>query len=645
MITKILCKIALTTACIALLQGCLEGGDNNSPVEEVTLATPNRFLTFFNQYDDPGLDSVNYARAYYDVVDPANRRDTLDKYISHHQNDGSDWTHVIFRDTKDLGYGRDMYMREHVNVNGCDEIAFYVRNFLVSPVPASDYGPLNLEAAINNDTEFHFATNAIEVSHADDDVDCSGPRFLKFFSYAPTGERQLFANLDGRGFKPMPQICVSCHGGILRPLDGNRNFTTVYADDSVVGDTKSRLMHLSVDTFEFSDTPGFTKAEMEPGLKIINDAVLSTYVPRENPAGSTAGEWQAAFAFEVLDGHYTDPASGQPSPTYISGFTPTGWQSDMAADRPADIDRLYREVLSPHCIVCHAGQGTELGSDTNSLPNRQGKDVDFSTWEKFASYAEDIARLVFGEGRMPMSLLNFETFWEDPAKPELLASFISPLVSDFEMKHRNADGSVKRPGRPIANAGLDRHVPPNTPVTLNGGSTLFANQFQWEIVAQPDSASPTLDQATSLTPVFTTDTAGSYELSLTVSSDGQMSHTDRVAIAVDEQAIDPALLRFVDIERILQQECLFCHAEQGVLGVPVWFTDAQPEASSLSLYEQVRARINLSDAPNSLLLSKPAGVHHFGSQRPGFDISLPVGQPGRANYDLLANWIYVGAPE
>jgi hypothetical protein len=278
-------------------------------------------------------------------------------------------------------------------------------------------------------------------------------------------------------------------------------------------------------------------------------------------------------------------------------------------------------------------------------------DIDFETWEKFASYAEDIAQRVFVEGRMPLSLLNFETFWEDPAKPALLASLIEPLVSDFNTKYRNADGSIKQPGRPIAHAGLDRLVPPNTPITLNGGSSLFANQFRWEVVTQPNNSSPTLSQATSLTPVFTTDTVGTYELSLTVSNNGGMSHTDTVTLEVDAGATDPALTRFADVKQILQRAgeegCVRCHAEGGAAGsgIPLWYTDTQPASSSLSLYQQVRARVNLADVPHSLLLTKPSGQHHFGSQRPGFDISKPVGDPARENYDLFVHWIYAGAPE
>src|SRR5262249_10029681 len=149
MVTRTVYDVILITSFIVLLLGCSNGSDNNSAVGEVTLATPDSYLLFFNQYDEPGLGAVVYAQAYYAAIDPTNKRDTLNKFISHHENDGSDWIHVIFRDKIDLGYGRDMFMREHINENGCPdpEIAFYVRNFRVEPVPGFEYTTLNLEAA------------------------------------------------------------------------------------------------------------------------------------------------------------------------------------------------------------------------------------------------------------------------------------------------------------------------------------------------------------------------------------------------------------------------------------------------------------------------------------------------------------------
>ena len=102
-----------TITVLGLLQlACGDGtyvGFDNS----VTLSTPNKFLTFFNQQQGD-LDDSAYATAYYASVDFGNARDTLQKFQSLHGFDspGPD-QHVIFRDSKDLGYGRDMDMRSY----------------------------------------------------------------------------------------------------------------------------------------------------------------------------------------------------------------------------------------------------------------------------------------------------------------------------------------------------------------------------------------------------------------------------------------------------------------------------------------------------------------------------------------------------
>ena len=66
MVTRTLYDVILVTSFIVLLLGCSNGGDNNSPGDgdnnspgnEVTLSTPDSFLQFFNQYDEPGLEAV-----------------------------------------------------------------------------------------------------------------------------------------------------------------------------------------------------------------------------------------------------------------------------------------------------------------------------------------------------------------------------------------------------------------------------------------------------------------------------------------------------------------------------------------------------------------------------------------------------------
>ena len=68
MVTRTFYNVIVVTSCIVLLLGCSNGGDDNggdgngggdnSPRNEVTLSTPDSFLQFFNQYDEPGLEAV-----------------------------------------------------------------------------------------------------------------------------------------------------------------------------------------------------------------------------------------------------------------------------------------------------------------------------------------------------------------------------------------------------------------------------------------------------------------------------------------------------------------------------------------------------------------------------------------------------------
>ena len=74
----------------------------------------------------------------------------------------------------------------------------------------------------------------------------------------------------------MPQPCISCHGGKLRPLDRDGNFVAMHAQDPAnqIGDTKARLQAFEVDTFEFSK-PGYR--DLEDGLRQMNAAIYCTY--------------------------------------------------------------------------------------------------------------------------------------------------------------------------------------------------------------------------------------------------------------------------------------------------------------------------------------------------------------------------------
>ncbi|MGZ5884296.1 MAG: hypothetical protein ACXWJE_08020, partial [Burkholderiaceae bacterium] len=156
-----------------LLASCGGGGGSSGdttpgqPPAAVTTG-PNSFLLFPNPQVQPdGSFQTNtpaYANAYYAAVDPTNAKDTLPKWKA--ANGFGTATGplgevtVVFGDQKDLGYGRRMTARQ--NTDGT--IAVYVDNYSVTAGSGYTYTPLNLDAAVVQDSQWHVGTNAIEFS-------------------------------------------------------------------------------------------------------------------------------------------------------------------------------------------------------------------------------------------------------------------------------------------------------------------------------------------------------------------------------------------------------------------------------------------------------------------------------------------------
>ena len=636
-------------------------------------------------FADSGIDTTDYASAYYAAVDPANARDTLQKFRSLHgfDSNGSEVVNVTFRDSKDLGYGRDMYMRSYANPDcGGQVIAFYVRNFSVDIGDGTAYGPVNLDAALNEDLQYHLGSNAIEFSRGLSSAGdtCSPEPMAKFYTYksdyssadAPH-KRLLRVNLDNRGAKAMPQPCISCHGGKLSPLDRFGRMVPVHAEDPVeqTGDTRAGLQAFELDTFEYSDRAGNTRADLEEDLRLLNAAVYCSYPGSAGhaacidhgggvPAQINDGEWNGDFARDMLLGWYDDNLA-QSGATYNADYVPPGWIPSPGVV-PGGADTLFKKVIGPNCFVCHGKRGNSLGSNINA--GGEGKELDFSSWSKFIAYAEEIEQLVYAEGRMPLGLLNYNNFWDDPEKAELLGSFLALEIDSFEDRHVGDDGKIIRPGRVLARAGPDRVTLPDEAITLNAQASLFSDSYIWSLVSSPTGSSTTFSSTESVKTTFSADTDGAYVVNLqAASSESGDIANDTLTITVDSSLgyVPREISFYSDVTSILSANCVSCHDNDGtgkgkVGGVPVWWvadnlqplgipaTTADPPA--LGFYEQVRKRVNFEYVEDSLILKKPSGKFHYGGAsavNSGFDTSQPVGNIARDNYDLFVNWIAEGA--
>ncbi|HUR41841.1 MAG TPA: hypothetical protein VM240_11825 [Verrucomicrobiae bacterium] len=570
-------------------------------------------------------DDESYARAYYATIDQDGLRETLDEYKAVNGFTASD-THVIFRDTKDLGYGRDMYF--HDNNNGT--FAFYVQNFVVDDQPGLDYGPLNLEAAIRQVYDYHIGTNAIEYGPVDadddgnfDDVNADGtvdaadyfPRFYNFSSAAPF-ERKLTVDLDGKGEKAMPGPCIVCHGGRADPLLPSPVNANAESRFPRSGDTLAHLQPLDVGSFEYGAATPWTRAEVEPGLKVINTAAYESYAAFEMPA---PGQWDSSMALEMLESWYG--GFGLPG-TFSDTYVPSGWQPDPNdGTPPANADQLYREVVSTYCRTCHLLRGTHQ------------RDIDFTSWDRFISYDDRIEELVFDAGLMPLATLTFVEFHENPAQPELLASFLP----DFS--HFDSSGALLLPGRPIAKAGPDRSGP--SPLSVSGSASLFASSYAWQIIDMPVGAVATLADAATVRPTLTASLDGAYVLSLVDSDGSTPSAADTVTVTVDSgKTPAPAALTFDTHIAPILGACTGCHQPggNGTLVPPVFYS--APLGDNRDVYDTVRALVNFDDPVNSRILRKPSGNHHAGGTLAGFDLN-----GDHSDYDTVLDWILEGARE
>jgi hypothetical protein len=656
--------LPLLATLAVLVAACTQKNSDDLPNTTTGVPTGlNRFLLFPNPLaiNTGGFETntSEYADAYYRAIDPTNAKNTIDKWKTQNSFGSGTGTELlaVFRDTKDLGYGRRMTGR--MNTDG--SVAFYVENYSVTPNASGDYSSvLNVEAAIRRDTRWHVGTNAIEWSSTPciagvDPPDCNGTiKFAKYYNFSSQdGTRQLAVDLDGNGLKAMPGPCITCHGGRGDPLTppdastGKPRFPLV--ENSISrkrGDVQARLHGMNVDSFGYSpDIAGFSKADQQAKLKQFNQWILCTYPLAGAAAGAEdncrvpAGpnEWQGTAA-EMIKAWYGGP--GMPNGTFLDSYVPAGWASNTS---------LYTGVVAPYCRTCHILRGTKNQDDIDFT--KLGTPAVGSTPATgFQSYADRIKAHVFDRGTMPLALIVYDAFWSSNA-PNQLATFINPLLTPPQTV-LDASGVALRPGRSLADAGpTQRMVRTGANVILTAEDSLFPTLFTWS----QDPANPTgatISNANSMIATFSATFPGTYTVRLSVGNDP--SDDAKVTITVDDNFPDP--VKFAHVKNVLQNvlhngttKCTSCHTSPAVSPTPPIFynnfdrdglggatADATDEAWFL---KALSGRVNLTEIQASPLLRKPSGNHHNG----GTLLNLATAA-GLHDYSILFNWILAGMP-
>lgn len=326
---------------------------------------------------------------YYAQVDPRNKRGTLldfrktNGFVDNVGNPLPGVTNVKYANSGDLGFGRDMYCQSQAASDGQTDYACYVSNY--GDVTTADQQDA-IDAAAGGTP---VATVAMEYSRIEspngttnefDDVDAP-IRTVKFYVYAGDGSHFLAAaNLDGHGARPVPQLCMVCHGGALVKPQTNVNGqpVPVFAarDDVKMG---SVFVPFDLRYYTFAPPP-YDKATQQAAYKTLNTTIV-------RPVAVATADTAIA---DVVDEMYSGGAASE-----HEDFTVAGWRAP-AAPEPAKA-AFYQGTVSNTCRMCHTAQPFT--------------DLRFDTADGFVAKLPQVGTRVCNQHVMPHADRTHEIFW------------------------------------------------------------------------------------------------------------------------------------------------------------------------------------------------------------------------------------------
>jgi hypothetical protein len=297
---------------------------------------------------------VAASRNYNTQVDPNTDRDTFAKFKTKNGFDQNPAVTVTiaapgagefvgqYANSGDLGFGRDMHCLKKTT----GDVACYVTNYgngYVNTPPGGgtddhdDANAAGQRTTVGASAEV--ATVAMEYSPIENDP--AGDRVVKFYVYkkALAGYgRSISANLDGRGERPVPQLCMICHGGTIPSQSGGvPAFGT--AAQSKFG---ARFLPFDHRFFTFPNNPaGLTKADQETAFKNLNEKIVNSAPPTAT----------SDPIHELINGLYNNGLSG----SQIPNFDVPGWANGASANAPNQ-SAFYQGVIANACRTCHTAQ-------------------------------------------------------------------------------------------------------------------------------------------------------------------------------------------------------------------------------------------------------------------------------------------------
>ena len=233
----------------------------------VTQAGYDKAQDFYAASGQGALSTLQAFKDYYNIPQPHVGESVADPAYRRRAHI------VVYYNPSELGLGRELGCGER-NVGDPDHYAIgcYVTNYGDTFASMSDpSSATNREWNADGSTSgLHAAVGSIEpkatvvISYDAERSSTPGYR-VQFGAYGPNGDRIYKAQLDNMGPRPVPEVCMGCHGG---HWDGE-------AGPAPYGLAKfARFLPLMTSTVVFPsavETPGQSLADQEEQIRFVNE--------------------------------------------------------------------------------------------------------------------------------------------------------------------------------------------------------------------------------------------------------------------------------------------------------------------------------------------------------------------------------------
>jgi len=214
------------------------------------------------------------------------------------------------------------------------------------------------------------------------------------------GELPPFApELDARGAKQMPGLCLVCHGGTPKNLTSTGTFPRA---GNINGFRFLPLDNANL-MFATPESDANSRTSQQASTKVYNQAVLLTV--SQQAETDDQGVRRIPHLAEVIKGWY---APNMTATTQNEHFVPAGW----GGDPNSPLGKFYLETVGPNCRTCHFNRELSLDFGTVGGFNQESDLLQLAL--KVECNANSPNYSVDPNLRpMPLAYLTFQRFWQN----------------------------------------------------------------------------------------------------------------------------------------------------------------------------------------------------------------------------------------